>query len=236
MQDTESGSSPNLMWEIVPGAPLVIAFTGMAHGLNELANFEFVKSTKRFEWSKIFCRDPNHAFYHLGIDDRTKNANDLVIRLRELIVEMFPSRITCIGVSAGGYAALLFGHLLKADTVHAIGPQVVLHEQWGIEHNDPTIYGSAAQLNYAGLAPENDFRDLPKILSSYNGKTKYFIHVGKNCQQDLNHAEELVGCSGMELVLHPCPAHACAGPLLRDSGQLENILLGEPYEDSGTKS
>jgi len=42
--DTENWDSPNLVWEEKEGAPLIAAFTGMARGLNELANFEFRES------------------------------------------------------------------------------------------------------------------------------------------------------------------------------------------------
>jgi hypothetical protein len=52
--DTENWDSPNIVWEEREGAPLIAAFTGMARGLNELANFEFGKTFKPMEYSKIF--------------------------------------------------------------------------------------------------------------------------------------------------------------------------------------
>ncbi len=223
MKSTETSDSANMLWEIKIGAPLVIAFTGQARGLNELANFEFVKSTRVSDCSKIFCRDPNMSFYHLGIDDSTSNIREVCTKLSQKIEEMQPSKVTCVGVSAGGFASLLFGHMLRVDRVHAFGPQTILHEDWGIEHDDSTIRN--CKLHNVELAPENDFRDLQKVLSSYNGKTKYKVHVGRNCQQDLYHLEHIQDCPGVEGVLYDGEAHACATHILNGQGRLGTMIM-----------
>ena len=223
LTDTEAIGTPNVMWEINVGAPLVIAFTGHARGLNELANFEFVKATKDMSHSKIFIRDPFMAYYHLGLDGGILNSHDIADRLRELIETMRPSRITCVGVSAGGYGSILFGHWLKVDSVHAFGPQVILYEAWGREHDDPTVY-KCKQLHTATILPENDFRDLAKVIKDYNGKTVYKVHVGERCEQDLNHARHIEGCPGVEVVLYPDDRHACASTMLRAAGKLGEVI------------
>ncbi len=230
MRDTEAPDCPNLSWETNSGKSLVIAFAGMARGLNELANFEFVKTTREMDCSKIFCRDAIRCFYHRGLGDGIANIPDIAARLQELIQEMSPSRITCVGVSAGGYAALLFAHLLKADTAHAFGPQTMLHKQWGLDHTDPTIIG-CNELHDVELSPENDFRDLSKVLNTYNGKTKYYIHVGQDCTQDLNHALPLETLSGVEVVRYgtnsfaDVSSHACAAHILRGKGILGKTII-----------
>ena len=222
MRDTEDYNCPNLMWESNPGTLLVIAFTGMARGLNELANFEFVKTTKEMDCSKIFCRDPDYNFYQGGIGKDFPNIPAVASRLQELIKEMSPSRVTCVGVSAGGYAALLFGHLLKANTVHAFGPQIMLDRQWGLDHNDSTIYNS--KLDKLEITPENDFRNLPKVLENHNGKTTYYIHVGQDCETDLNHVRLVENLPNVEVVLYEGDAHACAAHVLRGRGTLGEVI------------
>lgn len=222
--NTEKAGSPNLMSSLIRGAPLICAFTGMAMGLNELANFEFVKSLKDIEYSKIFVRDPNFSFYHMGIDSETENIMQVSEKLGSQIEEANPSKFVFVGVSAGGFAALLFGHLLGADKVHAFGPQTVLFKEWGVEHNDPTIYQSKIHDFY--IAPENDWRDLEKVLSNHNGTTTYYVHVGKKCIQDMNHANHIKDCSGVELVLYDCDTHACASQKLRAQGALGKVITG----------
>lgn len=223
MRDTEAPDCPNLSWEINPGKFLVIAFAGMARGLNELANFEFVKTTEEMDCSKIFCRDEIRSFYHEGISEEITTIPSTVVRLKKLIEEMSPSRITCIGVSAGGYAALVFAHLLGADTAHAFGPQTMLHKQWGLDHTDPTIIGCET-LHNAELSPENDFRDLSTVLENYNGKTKYYIHIGKDCEQDLNHARRVENSPGVEIVFYDGHSHACAAHILRGQNRLGKVI------------
>jgi hypothetical protein len=226
MLNTEDWESPNITWEILPGAPLIIAFTGMARGLNELANFEFGKTFKPMEYSKIFVRDPHLSFYQYGVGEGTHNVWDVRDRLADVIEPMRPSKIICVGVSAGGYAALLFGHMLKVDTAHAFGPQVILHKQWGIDHNDATIRDT--QLHQGPpLLPENDFRDLPKVLEQGNGKTRYKVHIGNECTTDLNHARLIEHCPGVELVLYPGNAHAVATQILRAQGRLGEVITND---------
>lgn len=232
--NTEDENSPNLMAEIIPNTPLIIAFTGMARGLNELANFEFVKSTRGFSCSKIFCRDPNLAFYHLGIDNETSSVVDVLHKLKGQVEKAAPTRVTCVGVSAGGFAALLFGHLLKADMVHAFGPQTILYKDWGVSHKDPTVY-TCENLHAAVLMPGNDFRDLNPVLSNYNGKTSYKVHIGTgvDCEQDGHHADNISACEGVEVLTYPCDGHACAVAFVKDKGVLGQLVLGVSDEDSG---
>ena len=224
MIDTEAWDKPNLKWETHPGKLLVIAFAGMASGLNELARFEFGQTTGPMDCSKIFCRDRPHAFFHLGISEDITNINQLAGRLQELIVEMSPSRISCIGVSAGGHAALLFGHLLKADTAHAFGPQVMLHKQWGLDNEDHTV-ATCKTLHNADIAPENDFRDLPKVLEDYNGKTEYHVHVCEDAPEDLKHVELIKHLPHMEVVFYDHGGHAGAAKVLRGMGTLAATIV-----------
>lgn len=231
--NTEDESSPNLMAELVPNSPLIIAFTGMARGLNELANFEFVKSTRDLSCSKVFCRDPNFSFYHRGIDSETASITDVLLKLKEQVEKATPTKIVCIGVSAGGFAALLFGHLLKADTVHAFGPQTILYKEWGITHKDPTVY-TCENLHSAVLTPGNDYRDLSLVLSNYNGKTSYKVHIGTgvDCEQDGYHADNISACEGVEVLTYPCDGHACAVAFVKDKGVLGQLVLGISDENS----
>lgn len=219
--DTEN-SSEHLAYNLSPGTPAVIAFTGMASGLNELANFEFVKTIHNFPFSKIFVRDPHFSFYHKGIDSTIKSIPALSLRLSEILREGKASRVACVGVSAGGYAALLMGHLLKVTCVHAFGPQTILYRQWGLENDDPTIYNCEV-LHSPSILPEEDFRDLKKVLAVGNGITKHYVHIGKS-DCDERHAINLQGIPNVEIVRYDCEGHACASHVLKKEGRLGNLI------------
>ena len=106
--------------------------------------------------------------------------------------------------------------------MHAFRPQILLDKQWGLDHNDPTVGDS--KLHNLEIPPENDFRNLPKILENYNGKTKYFVHVGRDCEQDLNHARTIEHLPNVEIVLYEGESHACAAHVLRGRGTLGEVI------------
>jgi len=205
--DTERENTPNLMWEISKGTPVILAFTGMANCLHEMS-FEWVKSTSHANCSKIYCKDPDQLWFH------TWPLEDLEAKLKELIVEMAPSEIICIGASAGGYSAIYFGHGLGADKVHAFGPQTFISK--GMAHYE----NKTIRMHEMGLY----CHDLKDVLAQSNGKTHYKIHTGSE-EQDWLHATHLQDCPGVEVVQYPCATHACASQLLKSQGRLHTIIL-----------
>jgi hypothetical protein len=207
MLDTEREDTPNIMWEISKGEPVVIAFTGMADRLHEMS-FEWVNSTRQKSCSKIYCKDPDRLWFH------TWTLEDLEAKLRDLLSEMNPSRVTCIGASAGGYAAIYFGHVLEADRVHAFGPQTYISK--GMIH-----YENKTIMMYEMGLPCHNLKD---ILLQDNGKTGYKIHTGSE-EQDLLHASNLEGSPGVEVVRYSCDTHACASQLLKSQGILHKIIM-----------
>jgi esterase/lipase len=84
--------------------------------------------------------------YHYGITDITNNVEETVEYLKEQLKNY--DKIICLGVSAGGYAALLFGSLLNAHSVIAFIPQTLLKGEDKLEKykdlkefiNDTTRY------------------------------------------------------------------------------------------------
>ena len=85
-----------------------------------------------------------------------------------------------------------------------------------------TIYNS--KLEKLEIASENDFRNLPKFLENHNGKTVYHIHVGRDCEQDLNHARLVEHLPSVKVVLYEGDSHACAGHVLRGRGTLGQVI------------
>ncbi len=207
MLDTERIDAPNVMWEISKGTPVIIAFTGMADRLHEMC-FEWIKSTKETNCSKIYCKDPEQLWFNNWPLD------DLEAQLRDLLVEMEPSQITCIGASAGGYAAIYFGHRLGANKVHAFGPQTYISRGM-VHYEDKTI-----KMYEMGL-PCHDLKD---ILKESNEKTSYKIQIGSE-EQDCEHAMRLQGSPGVEIIQYPCDTHACASQYLKNHNQLHEVIL-----------
>lgn len=105
---------------------LIVSFAG--HGLKyggvpkiEFANF---LQTHFSHIDSQFYIDNTCSSYHHGMQGISSNIDETVQYLRQRF-EGYDKIIT-LGASAGGYAAILFGSLLKVDTVIAFIPQTIL--------------------------------------------------------------------------------------------------------------
>ena len=224
-----------LKWEFQKNTPLIIAFAGMAENLNELNHFEFVKSTRHANCSKIYCLDAGYFWYQHGLTTpEVGSISKLVDKLKALICEAAPTHIRCIGVSAGGFAAILFGYLLKVDIVHAFGPQIFLTRELEeryrpqIQGCDGGKYDTGEKLRIRLDSLEGvpgHVLDLEPVLRAGNGKTKFILHVGKDHKRDMVHANHIKECLGVEIKPYNCAGHACASQMLVQSGQLSKVIL-----------
>jgi hypothetical protein len=105
---------------------LIVSFAG--HGLQYggVPKIEFSNFLNR-HFSHIdaqFYIDYNCKSYHQGMQGISNNIDETVDYLKDKFKGY--ERVICIGASAGGYAAILFGSLLNVDTVIAFIPQTTL--------------------------------------------------------------------------------------------------------------
>ena len=100
-------------------ALLVFAHRGARH-------FAFYKILSGFSANLIFVRDPTDGWYNGPIPTLGKNLDETVERIRHVIETLGVKRAATMGSSMGGYAAILFGCLLKADAALAFSPQTLL--------------------------------------------------------------------------------------------------------------
>jgi hypothetical protein len=105
---------------------LILSFAG--HGLKfggvprpEFYNF----LSKNFPTVDILLLvDYNCRCYHQGLKGITSNVDETAKYIQNIISGY--QKVVFVGVSAGGYAAILFGSLLKVNDVIAITPQTKL--------------------------------------------------------------------------------------------------------------
>lgn len=88
--------------------------------------FEFLKSLNEWfpQYDKKFIIDIHQCWYHKGIGGLSSSIDETKVVLEKLIEGY--KKVIFLGVSAGGYAAILFGSLLKIRNVVAFSPQTVL--------------------------------------------------------------------------------------------------------------
>ena len=147
---------------ILDSDTLVISFAGYDRLFGGIPRFEFVNfmETRFKNISRHFYTDKYLNSYHKGIHEITNNIDETIDYLRNEIKNY--KNVICLGVSSGGYAAILFGSLLNINYVLAFIPQT-LRRNKNIDEK---------------------YRDISKFI---NGTTKYYLYGDLSVSDVTNH-------------------------------------------------
>jgi hypothetical protein len=227
---------------------VLVAFTGFGGALGTgRSTFEFLGSTGMLSASRILLRDPSKKLYFHGIPGGPRSFPDLIDLIRQHIAELRATEVLCVGSSGGGYAALLAGHMLRADSVEAFAPPTNVHilslvraRDWELMRHWRVILGGVR-------LPRRQRRnlDLTSVLAEWNGHTRYRIHVCERRRADVRRAEQLSGCANVTIVRHDCNQHQ-VGRFLARKRELHSLFARvpagaehdpapRPFEDAGPK-
>jgi len=106
--------------------PLVIAFGGMS-SMIAMPVYEFKRFLQgHFDCHFMFVRDRHQCWYFKGVHGLGDSIDESVKTMYSIIEGIPHSKVITLGTSAGGYGALVFGSLLKVDTIMAFNPQTFL--------------------------------------------------------------------------------------------------------------
>ncbi|MEQ1930959.1 MAG: hypothetical protein ABL957_10590 [Parvularculaceae bacterium] len=200
---------------------MVFLFGGMP--IRNTAPFQLLGTTSRFEVDRIYLRDLRRAWYQLGLAPYTSCVDDTAAFLCELIVERAPRRVVTVGISAGGFAAMLFGHLLGADEVHAFSPRTYIDIDNRLE-NDDFFMDDRMEEIYAAADAQPEYFDLkPLLAAAPDSKTTYCVHFAPDRRIDPIHARRVAGAPNVKLYEYDGGGHQLAR-LLRNDGRLVEII------------
>jgi pimeloyl-ACP methyl ester carboxylesterase len=175
---------------------LVIVFSH----INETpGRFSFYGTFRGIAVNKLFVNTRANCWYRdgiPGIGDCIESAAD---GIRIIMQEIAPRSVTCVGNSMGAYAALLFGTLVNADHVLAIGPETLL--------NLPSSRSRAFMRN----RPPSSFDDLLPYLSQPVAGRRTDIVIGESDVVDVQCAQRITHLPGVRVrslrgVGHEVPA------------------------------
>jgi len=182
---------------------LIICFGGMALQFGGIIPFEFLtylSSIYKDNCDLIFFKDARQCWYHKGIEDITTNIDETVNYINNIIKDGNYQKVIFMGVSAGGYGAILFGSLCKSVT-HVISfiPQ--------------TIITNPIDLKYSNLK------------NIINESTKYILY-GNESIQDINEFHHISHCENIESFknVQIIKNKNCNLKELRDNGFIKRIL------------
>jgi pimeloyl-ACP methyl ester carboxylesterase len=183
---------------------LDIVFSG-AYGNLSVRPFDFYDITTRLGHSRILLRDPARLWYQKGVGGGIDDFSAVVDLLRREIDRLRPERVVVFGNSMGGFASLLAGHLLGADTVHAFGPQISIHPLRVVRHREDELFRDRGRdLLRLSLQRAGHLRwfDLPRALRCHNGTTRHHVHVCADTPSSRD-ATLLRGRPGLDVLTYP---------------------------------
>ena len=222
----EIEENPNgalLVWPRENSSQLYYVFHGMAGGLG-IQPLTVLRETGLIQNNLVLLKDYYRFFYQAGLNPEITDIDAIIARLRRCREELPHVRQTfCCGPSAGGYAAILFGHYLHVDVVFAFAPVTL------INLDDLKKFGGCKDV---GRITEQH-RDLARLLAKHNGRTRYKIFYCDGHGRDRTYAEHLQDLPGVELYPQPGTTHNVIQAIY-ESGRLGEIF-GTVLSDAALK-
>ncbi len=206
---------------------LLIIFS--SHGDNNqiIKRFDFynlLNEVKSFD--KLFIRDTQKMFYMRGLMNTTSNLTETIELIKKLsLVKKYTKRIA-IGASAGGYAAILYGHLLEFDKAITFNPKTVLKNKKIKEFKDSQFEKISNYLESSKKEDHLFYKCLDlKDLIPFN--TDIDIHYSETSEHtiDKNHALHIQDKS-CTYFAYPVNHHLLALDL-KEKGKLKKIIMEE---------
>ena len=190
---------------------LVVAFTGVGHGIGEIQTEEFTGvSLGEARRHVVFVIDTQRSWYSApGIQGRIIEAIDSVV------AKVRPSRIFTLGNSMGGFGALLLAERIGAEAAVAFAPQFTMRRD------------VIRERRWARYRPAMNESALDTLDGPLTGKSRAYAIFGANERLDRPHAKALdaTGWVDVRRVVSPkgVKGHSVAG-FLKSAGILQPLV------------
>jgi esterase/lipase len=151
---------------------LIVCFGGMRLTMTGIQPFEFLNYLSSIYTNNcdlLFYIDKNMSLYHKGINGITNNIEETVVYLNSKINNHKYEKVIFMGVSAGGYASILFGSLCNVSNVVAfIPPTKLMNPVYKIHRNLKDIINNETKYTLFGDLSITDLKNCHHISHCYN--------------------------------------------------------------------
>jgi hypothetical protein len=164
----------------------LIIFSGF--GLPEKTPiFIFRNFLKKYKCDKLFLRDLNKLWFVRKLNKNNKKDEHINIMVNFIKKYIKPRHkyIYTLGCSSGGFASILYGHLLKVDKCIAFCPQTLIGKKLSLTFNDNRFQPN--QEYFDSTIVSNKYLDL-KNLIPFNMKTFVYYSI----DLDQKHAYNII--------------------------------------------
>ncbi|MEH6522768.1 hypothetical protein [Sulfitobacter sp.] len=198
----------------------LLVFTGL--GDMAMVQIELVDRFCAVEGhSAIYLRDASRSAYIAGIPALSGDFKGSIAALSALLEQYETQRLLCLGASIGGFAAIRYGILLKAEKVIGASSPTNITSDFLASIGDSRGRLVARRLQRSFTADE---LDLGPEVALANGRCKIDLWFGEDYPIDANHASYLSGCAGVNQFPIPGLDRHVSFPSIITSGEFQEFL------------
>jgi hypothetical protein len=166
---------------------------------------------------RLFLGDPWLCWYYRGIPGFGDSIDGIACHIKALCAQEQIKRVATVGLSGGGYAAILFGILINADEVIAFNPLTKLKDR------SDTFYPGRLMELHNEFGKDHRYLDLHELKQEVKPKTRISIFYAANNKRGTRHAKYLGGLENVRLISCPFFSHHLA-TFLAKQGELTELL------------
>lgn len=170
---------------------LIIGFTSYGIKDKKIDNFELEHLIANLSCPALMLRDNSKRWFLGGVHGFGTCSEDIIQSLR-----LLGTKYECytIGVSMGGYAALLYGQLIGAKKILVFSPQVRIDTEWRKQNNDTRWENEIRQVNSLWNPPGIDL-----VMAESNYKPDITIYYSADCIQDYAQVKLIPSCENVDI-------------------------------------
>ena len=214
LNDVIRGKSKHL--RLVPrtgSTELVIAFSHLGY---PSGHFAMSRALADLSVNILYVNSGEDSWYQRGLGEEAPSIDATLELLKQLIEHLDPTKIICVGISMGGYAALLFGLLLKCDIILAITAEITIGETFSRSWTANTLQRYDAR--YRSLAYLIQQNSQTKIFAIYGAYDIIDLSLLWPIAREIEHGDtlKLFMVSGDHKIAVNLPVRSLVDALLRD--------------------
>lgn len=181
-----------ILAEVAGAETMLLVFTGLANKTGmPLRTFDRYLAT--FNTSVMYLRDTSRLLFNRGITAIAEDFEQTIAYLQQVILQSGAKRCICLGLSAGGFAAIRYGLRLDAVKIICSGSPTNLNAEFLVNDGRARIISNRLQ-----TLPVME-RDLKYIVQQHQGRVPIVMYYAAHMPQDKLHATYLSGLPGITL-------------------------------------
>lgn len=194
-----------------------VIFTSFGNDNSPVEGFEFEGHFKSIADGVLFLRDNTRQWYQGGVTGFSSSFEETCLKLKNFIAGS--EKVTFVGVSMGGFAALQFGQYLSVSRILVISPQINISTSFRNEIRETRWKRHLDLVN-------QKFSKKQLMIGSlaHSPETLVDIYVSNDDELDMKHVNALPTSSNVTVHLVDSDDHYLAGSLA-SSGELFRALF-----------